>query len=255
MLHMARLAGSLACIVTNPLEVAKTRKQLQGELLPQGLRQALRGCASAPWPPSSQGRWSASHSAAVWLRYGLPGPSRSLALRCLGARLRRFGGLCRLSLYLIKTRLQAQSSLAVGISPPARHLAWSSEPVVAGGLLSMWKGSTAQTARTLACLSAAAADAVPGQLPERTGCHFGHVTVDTLSTRIYNQPTVRRPRSGCTAGCWDALVKVCPRGSLTGLYKGAMAVFLRLGPHTVLSLRDLGSPQTPAARGFACRLR
>lgn len=88
---------------------------------------------------------------------------------------------------------------------------------------------------------------------------------DVISTRLYNQPVdaagaVRRwgggeqprrcrgpraagvrsrllsPQGKLYRGFWDCIRQICGTEGLRGLYKGIGAVYLRLGPHTVLSL-------------------
>lgn len=87
---------------------------------------------------------------------------------------------------------------------------------------------------------------------------------DVISTRLYNQPvdadgTVRpfqiqhrghvafprsagvhswllSPQGKLYRGFLDCILQISSREGLLGLYKGIGAVYLRLGPHTVLSL-------------------
>ncbi|PAA78790.1 hypothetical protein BOX15_Mlig033024g2, partial [Macrostomum lignano] len=275
------LAGSLACIVTNPLEVAKTRKQLQGELLPPGAYARHYGgvLSTLATIARADGALAIQRGLAPGMAYqvvmngirlgayqlldnsGLSrdDEGRPVAWRCVvfGAACGALGGFAASPLYLIKTRLQAQSSLAVGHQ---HHLRGTWHGLVSlwsqGGLLSMWKGSTAQTARVmvgssvqLATFSVAlrkledAGLSVSPLLMQFLASCLSALAVtsamsplDTLSTRIYNQPYGPDGRGLVYSGLLDALVKVVRVEGLTGLYKGAMAVFLRLGPHTVLSL-------------------
>lgn len=44
------------------------------------------------------------------------------------------------------------------------------------------------------------------------------------------------PQGKLYRGFWDCLLQISSREGLLGLYKGIGAVYLRLGPHTVLSL-------------------
>uniref|UniRef100_A0A1I8HP99 Solute carrier family 25 member 35 n=1 Tax=Macrostomum lignano TaxID=282301 RepID=A0A1I8HP99_9PLAT len=251
------LAGSLACIVTNPLEVAKTRKQLQGELLPPGAYARHYGGVLSTL--ATIARADGALAIQRGLAPGMAYQGRPVAWRCVvfGAACGALGGFAASPLYLIKTRLQAQSSLAVGHQ---HHLRGTWHGLVSlwsqGGLLSMWKGSTAQTARVmvgssvqLATFSVAlrkledAGLSVSPLLMQFLASCLSALAVtsamsplDTLSTRIYNQPYGPDGRGLVYSGLLDALVKVVRVEGLTGLYKGAMAVFLRLGPHTVLSL-------------------
>lgn len=67
---------------------------------------------------------------------------------------------------------------------------------------------------------------------------------DTALTRVYNQPTERRPdgRGGFrTVGLLyrnpiDCLWKTVSMEGVYGLYKGSTAHFLRIAPHTIITL-------------------
>ncbi|NWQ84292.1 S2534 protein, partial [Columbina picui] len=85
---------------------------------------------------------------------------------------------------------------------------------------------------------------------------------DVVSTRLYNQPVdadgavrswgtrgsprgrtgpgvrsrLLSPQGKLYRGFWDCVLQISGKEGLLGLYKGIGAVYLRLGPHTVLSL-------------------
>ena len=60
---------------------------------------------------------------------------------------------------------------------------------------------------------------------------------DVVSTRIYNQPVNPVTGVGQTySGIIDCALKIWKTEGIPGYYKGWSASFLRIGPHTVLSL-------------------
>lgn len=73
---------------------------------------------------------------------------------------------------------------------------------------------------------------------------FGGVVVclmmtpfDVVSTRLYNQPVDRKTGRGLKySGLLNCIYKIHHTEGVLGFYKGWSASFIRLGPHTVLSL-------------------
>ena len=60
---------------------------------------------------------------------------------------------------------------------------------------------------------------------------------DVVSTRLYNQPVDNVTGKGLVyKGIVDCGLKIFKTEGLLGFYKGFSASFLRLGPHTVLSI-------------------
>lgn len=59
---------------------------------------------------------------------------------------------------------------------------------------------------------------------------------DVVSTRLYNQKLDNRGRGLLYAGITDCVLKVVKVEGLYGLYKGLVANYLRIGPHSVLTL-------------------
>ncbi|POI33926.1 hypothetical protein CIB84_002322 [Bambusicola thoracicus] len=74
---------------------------------------------------------------------------------------------------------------------------------------------------------------------------------DVVSTRLYNQPVEADGTGKLYRGFLDCFAQISSKEGLLGLYKGIGAVYLRLGPHTVLSLffwdelRRMVRPQPP----------
>jgi len=63
---------------------------------------------------------------------------------------------------------------------------------------------------------------------------------DTALTRMYNQPTVRAPDGRLTGTLYknpiDCLWKTFKTEGVRGWYKGSTAHFLRIAPHTIITL-------------------
>lgn len=59
---------------------------------------------------------------------------------------------------------------------------------------------------------------------------------DVVSTRLYNQPVDGRGIGLMYSGIMDCALKIFKTEGFGGFYKGWSASFLRIGPHTVLSL-------------------
>ena len=56
--------------------------------------------------------------------------------------------------------------------------------------------------------------------------------LDVVATRIYNQPGQARLYSGYM----DCVLKIVMKEGITAFYKGLFAQYLRIGPHSFLSL-------------------
>lgn len=59
---------------------------------------------------------------------------------------------------------------------------------------------------------------------------------DVISTRLFNQGVDSSGRGKYYSGLLDCFVKTVRKEGVLGLYKGLAASYLRLGPHTALSL-------------------
>ena len=56
--------------------------------------------------------------------------------------------------------------------------------------------------------------------------------LDVVSTRMYNQPNLKRIYSGY----FDCVMKILKTEGIAAFYKGLFAQYLRIGPHSFLSL-------------------
>ncbi|XP_003783934.1 solute carrier family 25 member 34 isoform X1 [Otolemur garnettii] len=271
-------ACCLACVFTNPLEVVKTRLQLQGELQARGTYpRPYRGfVASVAAVARADGLWGLQKGLAAGLLYqGLMNGVRfycySLACQAgltqqpggtmvAGAVAGALGAFVGSPAYLVKTQLQAQTVAAMAVGHQHHHQS------VLGALETIWRqqgpsglwrgvggavprvmvGSAAQ----LATFTSAKAWVQEQQwLPEDSwlvalaGGMISSVAVvavmtpfDVASTRLYNQPVDGAGKGQLYGGLPDCLVKIWRQEGPIALYKGLGPAYLRLGPHTILSM-------------------
>ncbi|KAJ2692811.1 Mitochondrial oxaloacetate carrier protein, partial [Coemansia spiralis] len=287
-------AGSLASCgavtFTNPLEVVKTRLQLQGELVKAtpGMTKPYRNVAQAFWVIGKnegvrglQKGLGAGYVYQVMLngtRLGLYGPIKdALYLAAAGQPSGApqdniplnvaAGGLCGVAgaalgspFFLVKTRMQSASKFAaVGHQHNYRSMADGLRSIWrAGGLRGLYRGMDAAMLRAGvgSSVQLATYDVLKANVT-RSLAHRGftrdsawtHLLAsmgtglcvcvamnpfDVVSTRMYNQKAA--PGGGgtlyrSTAHC---LYRTVAAEGFLSLYKGFLAHFLRLGPHTVL---------------------
>uniref|UniRef100_A0A4W5MU84 Solute carrier family 25 member 34 n=1 Tax=Hucho hucho TaxID=62062 RepID=A0A4W5MU84_9TELE len=216
-----------ACVFTNPLEVVKTRLQLQGELRARGTYQRhYRGVVQALWVVGrTDGLRGLQKGLSAGLLYqGLmngvrlgfysycdavgvtAAPGGSLMS---GAMAGALGAFIASPAYLVKTHLQAQTVEAIAVGHQHNHQWYSPNS---------WL-----VALTAACISGVAVA-------------ITMTPFDVICTRLYNQPVDEHHRGRLYQGFSDCLVKVCRTEGLLGLYKGMGPVFFRLCPHTILSM-------------------
>ncbi|XP_008407984.1 solute carrier family 25 member 34 [Poecilia reticulata] len=275
---LGALACCAACVFTNPLEVVKTRLQLQGELRARGSYQIhYRGVLQALWvvgrTDGLRGLQKGLSAGLIYqammngVRLGSYSCCDSLGITAFhggsllsGAGAGALGALIASPAYLVKTHLQAQSVDAIAVGHQHNHLGVSDAFVTIyrrDGLTGLWRGvngavprvmvgSAAQLAtftsakdwvshsqwfRANAWLTALIAASISGVAVAITMTPF-----DVISTRLYNQPVDEFRKGRLYLGFTDCLLKVCQAEGLLGLYKGMGPVFLRLAPHTVLSM-------------------
>ena len=61
-----------------------------------------------------------------------------------------------------------------------------------------------------------------------------------MRTRLYSQPVDAAGRGALYAGAADAAAKILAIEGAPAFYKGAVAHFLRVGPHTTLTFVFIG---------------
>ncbi|XP_070241073.1 solute carrier family 25 member 34 isoform X2 [Bos mutus] len=233
-------ACCLACVFTNPLEVVKTRLQLQGELQKRGTYPRLyRGfVASVVAVVRADGLCGLQKGLAAGLLYqGLMNGVRfycySLACQAglsqqpggtvvAGAVAGALGAFVGSPAYLVKTQLQAQTVAAMAVGHQHHH-EWLPEDswlvALAGGMISSIAVVAVMT------------------------------PFDVVSTRLYNQPADGAGRGKLYGGLTDCLVKIWRQEGPLALYKGLGPVYLRLGPHTILSMLFWDELRKLAGRG------
>lgn len=160
----------------------------------------------------------------------------------------------------VKTQLQAQTGAAVAVGHQHQHQGvlsaletiWRQQ-----GMLGLWRGVgaavprvTVGSAAQLATFTSAKAWVQDQQwfledswLATLAGGMISSIAVvavmapfDVVSTRLYNQPVDRAGRGQLYGGLTDCLVKTCQQEGPLALYKGVGPAYLRLGPHTILSM-------------------
>lgn len=160
----------------------------------------------------------------------------------------------------VKTQLQAQTVATMAVGHQHQHQGvlsaletiWRQQ-----GMLGLWRGVggavprvTVGSAAQLATFTSAKAWVQDRQwfledswLVTLAGGMISSIAVvavmtplDVVSTRLYNQPVDRAGRGQLYGGLADCLVKTCQQEGPLALYKGLGPAYLRLGPHTILSM-------------------
>ncbi|XP_065336050.1 solute carrier family 25 member 35-like [Cloeon dipterum] len=162
--------------------------------------------------------------------------------------------------YLVKTQMQSYSNSEIAVGHQTKHLGtFSAFKQIYGehGLKGLWRGTNSAVPR-MAVASAAqltSYDIFKRQLNESKMLSNDHsinsfvasvlssfVTLivktpfDVVSTRIYNQGVDAQGKGLLYSGVVDCFVKIVKKEGFFGLYKGAGAAYLRLGPHIIISL-------------------
>ncbi|KAM5322572.1 solute carrier family 25 member 34 isoform 1-T1 [Glossophaga mutica] len=310
-------ACCLACIFTNPLEVVKTRLQLQGELQAPGTyHRPYRGLvASVAAVARADGLCGLQKGLAASLLYqSLMNSVRfycySLACQAgltqqpggtvvAGAVAGALGAFVGSPAYLVKTQLQAQTVAGMAVGHQHHHQSvlsaletiWRQQ-----GLTGLWRGVGGAVPRVMVGSAAQLATFTsakawvherqlfpppgggtevegscrgqqpvpsPQWLPEDSwlvalvGGMISSVAVvaamtpfDVVSTRLYNQPVDGAGRGQLYRGLPDCLVKIWRQEGPLALYKGLGPAYLRLGPHTILSMFLWDGLRTLARRGW-----
>lgn len=275
---LGALACCAACVFTNPLEVVKTRMQLQGELRARGSYQRhYRGVVQALWVVGrTDGVKGLQKGLSVGLIYqgvmngvrlGTYSYCEALGITSFhggsllsGAGAGALGAFIASPAYLIKTHLQAQSVQAIAVGHQHNHLGVSNAFVTIyqkEGLIGLWRGVNGAVPRVmvgsaaqLATFTSAKewvsqsqvfslnkfATSLIAAMISGVAVAFSMTPFDVISTRLYNQPVDELRKGRLYHGFSDCMLKVCQTEGVRGLYKGMGPVFLRLAPHTMLSM-------------------
>uniref|UniRef100_UPI0035900E78 solute carrier family 25 member 35-like isoform X2 n=1 Tax=Myxine glutinosa TaxID=7769 RepID=UPI0035900E78 len=221
------LAGCGACLVSNPLEVVKTRMQLQGELQSKKTHpvhyknafQALWVLLRTEGPRSLQ----AGLVPALFYQMVMNGVRLGTYSRVQAAGFTdsAFGsaiaacasGLAGAALaspfYLVKTQLQVQTSSSIAVGFQHNHMLAKQ-----GTLWQILIGCLLSSVALAICMT----------------------PFDVISTRLYNQPTTPDGKGRLYSGVLDCLRRTVLSEGPLALYKGIGPAYLRMGPHTILSL-------------------
>ncbi|MEJ1273122.1 solute carrier family 25 member 35 [Cricetulus griseus] len=259
---LSGMAACGACVFTNPLEVVKTRMQLQGELKAPGTYQRhYRNVFHAFFTIGKVDGLAA-------LQKGL-GPALLYQFLMNGIRLGTYG-LAERKGYL---------STDEGVLSPVRSAAagalagvigaYLGSPIYLGmfqaltqigqkhGLVGLWRGAVGGLPRvvigssTQLCTFSSTKDflsqweifppqswkaALAAAMVSGMAVVLAMTPFDVASTRLYNQPTDTHGKGLMYRGIFDALLQTARTEGIFGMYKGIGASYFRLGPHTVLSL-------------------
>jgi solute carrier family 25 protein 34/35 len=276
---VAGCAGTSACIFTNPVEVVKTRLQLQGELASH--QRPYRGPVDAIvkiWKYEGIRGVHAGFVPAVMYQLAMNGVrlgSYTQIKQMLGAedsknwKLARLvtagaisgalGGIVGNSFFLIKVRLQNQTSdprIAVGYQHSYKG-AWDAwrHLIRDEGISGLFRGAPVQALRVAAGSAAQLStyDSIKQLLKKHAEIQDGWILhfassagagvftalamnpVDVIATRLYNQP-VQNGKGILYTGALDCALKSVKAEGFGALYKGLLPHYFRLAPHTILTL-------------------
>ncbi|XP_039553506.1 solute carrier family 25 member 34 isoform X2 [Passer montanus] len=255
-LVLGATAGCLACFLTNPLEVVKTRLQLQGELQPPGtyprpyrgvLRAAVAVCRADGLRGLQKGLaagllyqglmngvrfYCYSHAEdAGWTGY----PGGTVAA---GAVAGAVGAIVGSPAYLSISAAFKSIYQQHGVPGLWRGVTGAVPRVAVGSAVQL---ATFASAKDWVCKrqwfrKGSWAAVLAGGMVSGVAVAVTMTPFDVISTRLYNQPVDADGTGKLYRGFLDCILQISSKEGLLGLYKGIGAVYLRLGPHTVLSL-------------------
>ncbi|XP_059151378.1 solute carrier family 25 member 35-like isoform X2 [Physella acuta] len=278
------LATCGAGFFTNPLEVVKTRMQLQGELRAHGqyavhYRNAFHALVTIA---KNDGLLALQSGLvpALWYQFFMNGTRlgayqvqvnmgltknsngqhsflRSVAA---GAFAGCIGAIVGSPLYMVKTHLQSKANkeIAVGHQHPHESMSHAIKSIYKDhGTFGLWRGVSGAMVRVTvgsasqlstfsfsknfiqetkiftpnSFLSTLSASMVSGIFVTLFMTPF-----DVVSTRLYNQPFTQSGHGAIYSGVTDCFLKIFRSEGLWGFYKGWFPSYLRIGPHTTISL-------------------
>lgn len=271
-------ACCLACVFTNPLEVVKTRLQLQGELrsrgtYPRHYRGVLQAVLAVGRADGLRGLQKGLTAGLLYqglmngVRFFLYSHAEAIGLTqrpggtvAAGAVAGALGAFVASPAYLVKTQLQAQASAAIAVGHQHNHQSVSGafETIYRKqGILGLWRGVNGAVPRVMVGSAAQLATfasakewvkkqewfqddswlvALAGGMISSVAVAIAMTPFDVVSTRLYNQPVDEMGRGKLYRGFLDCFLKISTKEGVFALYKGITAAYIRLGPHTILSL-------------------
>lgn len=271
-------ACCFACVFTNPLEVVKTRLQLQGELrapgtYPRHYRGVLQAVLAVSQADGLRGLQKGLTAGLLYqglmngVRFGVYSSAETAGVTrrpggriAAGAVAGALGAFVASPTYLVKTHLQAQSVAAIAVGHQHNHQSVTSAFLTIykkAGIVGLWRGVNGAVPRVMVGSAAQLATFVSAKewveeqqwfwedswLVALIGGMMSSVVVattmtpfDVISTRLYNQPVNEFGKGKLYSGFLDCFLKILKKEGLLGLYKGIGPCYLRLGPHTILSL-------------------
>ena len=268
------LAACSAVTFTNPLEVIKTRLQLQGELKAHGVQKTLRNIISDTIKQEGIRGIQSGLLPAYYYQFVMNacrlgsyehirqslvaanGGKSSHSINIFsGATAGVFGAFMGSPLFLIKTRLQSNT---IGTTKYGYQHGYTgiidgfSKILKTEGFRGLYHGVDASMLRTAvgSAVQLSVYDTIKKYFntkfeKDTLKVHFSASMItgvfvcffmnpfDVLTTRMYNQG------NHIYKNLVDCALKTVQTEGFLGLYKGVLAHYLRIGPHTILTLTFL----------------
>ncbi|KAL1138211.1 hypothetical protein AAG570_009902 [Ranatra chinensis] len=262
-----------AGVFTNPLEVVKTRFQLQGELRKRGNYSVhYRNFIHAGYVIAKVDGITALQKGLVPALCHQWAEDRNLHLKengeislaksmAIGGVMGAIGSFTGSPLYLVKTRLQAQSDNRIAVGHQ-HHVAGLRHALITAyhqeGIRGLWRGvggsiprmvvgSSSQLGTFFICREFLEKNEhfriERGLLNTFLASMMGGVVVaitmgplDVISTRLYNQGVDCHGKGLLYSSYMDCVKKMWYTEGFQGFYKGIIPCYMRIGPHTVLCM-------------------
>ena len=277
----AAAAPALAAVISNPADVAKTRLNMDRELTSVATRARFTGtadCIRQTWAAEGMagiqrglGMAMVREASKNSFRIGLydplvrylhrdSGPPPWSIRIGAGAVTGAVSAFIVNPLDLAKVRLQLDPSHPRGAASTSTRVffagLWASE-----GARGLWRGTPVNMGRSVMSTSTqlstnarikelfAALGLRPGAPTDATAAlGAGAATVctmnpiDVVRTRLYSQPVDPATGKGSLyRGAAHCVASIAQTEGLFGFYKGSLANFMRVGPHTVITFTILGA--------------